>query len=579
MRTPEEFAKHPLHFDPDEIDLDVKIRPDDGTGYLSAGDYQAAFGPGYREAISSIYAQNYSFSEDEHKINLLDSIKSSVYQKIQSLDDREVAKYLNSFYTELEKRNDEKVLNDFINLDRNIELYKKLDELDYKINQKEQKAYRDLRWFARKGIKLDEDVKEKIFDMYIYGDKDLKKNMESVANALGVNVNDVPYAPYVLRELLLTNPTAGSDDVKRELNYEPPKEETGKKGKRSKAKAIAAAAIMIGAGIAGAGAYKVYKDGENAMGDSSYFFHHFDQYQQYLNAEDKNDIDGDGIPNDIEREHGLDMFDPMDARENWDHDGLTNYDELIKYHTNITKPDTDGDYILDGIEVEKGTNPLKIYTYEGLDDFNLLYTYPHYFRNITNETMTKEDMKKFLDMIPNVEPRYWLVDDGGRYLKGKITYVSMRDPLVQWFAKNKFHIRWEDDPEYGKKGHMMLGNEPLFLVYGTDPNKSLVPPAYYLTHGRRGICIESAVANSVLLLLKGYDSTLAGGDASPNNGIDHPDHEWVETNIDGKIYIVNYNRVVPREDKNGVNTYEKWGWKPESDYDPNWYKDGKHDWE
>ena len=47
------------------------------------------------------------------------------------------------------------------------------------------------------------------------------------------------------------------------------------------------------------------------------------------------------------------------------------------------------------------------------------------------------------------------------------------------------------------------------------------------------------------MLLKGYDATLVGGDATPNNGIDKPDHAWVETNIGGKIYIVNFNFVIP----------------------------------
>ncbi len=68
------------------------------------------------------------------------------------------------------------------------------------------------------------------------------------------------------------------------------------------------------------------------------------------------DSDGDGIPDDWEREHGLDPNDPSDAQLDPDNDGLTNLEE---YHndTDPHNPDTDGDGMTDGWEVYNQLNP------------------------------------------------------------------------------------------------------------------------------------------------------------------------------------------------------------------------------
>lgn len=68
------------------------------------------------------------------------------------------------------------------------------------------------------------------------------------------------------------------------------------------------------------------------------------------------DIDGDGIPDQWEIDHGMDANDPLDAFNDPDHDGLTNEDEYL-FLTNPTTPDTDADGIPDGFEVSYGLDP------------------------------------------------------------------------------------------------------------------------------------------------------------------------------------------------------------------------------
>jgi hypothetical protein len=93
-----------------------------------------------------------------------------------------------------------------------------------------------------------------------------------------------------------------------------------------------------------------------------------------------------GIPDSWAILHGLDPTNPTMPSEDPDHDGLTNLqefqlgtdpnnqdtdgdglsdgDEVNKYHTSPLIPDTDGDGIPDGIEVRTGSNPLDRNSYD-----------------------------------------------------------------------------------------------------------------------------------------------------------------------------------------------------------------------
>ncbi|MDD5086724.1 MAG: DNRLRE domain-containing protein [Candidatus Nanoarchaeia archaeon] len=89
--------------------------------------------------------------------------------------------------------------------------------------------------------------------------------------------------------------------------------------------------------------------------------YHYNPDQRDLDNDGKGDVcdsdkDGDGMPDDWERKHGLNP-EFNDANEDKDGDGLTNLEEY-KYGTDPTNPDTDGDGYSDYDEIKiHGTNP------------------------------------------------------------------------------------------------------------------------------------------------------------------------------------------------------------------------------
>lgn len=76
------------------------------------------------------------------------------------------------------------------------------------------------------------------------------------------------------------------------------------------------------------------------------------------------DTDGDGYPDQLEIKNGYSPFNPQPVRiekSDVDHDGLSDYWEL-KFKTDPFNPDTDGDGIKDGAEVEALQDPLSAST-------------------------------------------------------------------------------------------------------------------------------------------------------------------------------------------------------------------------
>ncbi len=222
----------------------------------------------------------------------------------------------------------------------------------------------------------------------------------------------------------------------------------------------------------------------------------------------------------------------------WDSDGDRLWDWEEKIHgTDSLNKDTDGDSVRDGLEVKKyGTDPLKIDTDGGgVDDLNEIFTYGM-------DPNNPNDDLEFMEKIPQVKARAWseewlalwydevtghLTLDKMREEENvqlnrfyeKHIIISMRDPLIRWYAE-RTEIRWETDSEEREVGKIYTDGEPIYL-----------PPQ------------------------EGF---------APSLGV----HGWNEVYIDGKVYIVNYNDVIPRDD-----FYARARWEIISiDYDPNWYK-------
>ena len=111
-------------------------------------------------------------------------------------------------------------------------------------------------------------------------------------------------------------------------------------------------------------------------------------FHWFPGSSDDDDDDNDGLTNGEERRLGTDPHNPdtdgdglsdgdevhkyhtNPLRADTDGDGLTDGDEVLKYHTDPTKYDTDGDGLSDGDEVLKyHTDPLKVDTDgDGLSD-------------------------------------------------------------------------------------------------------------------------------------------------------------------------------------------------------------------
>ena len=80
-------------------------------------------------------------------------------------------------------------------------------------------------------------------------------------------------------------------------------------------------------------------------------------FNSIISGQEAGDLDGDGLPDGWEADHGLDVNNSADAGEDPDGDGLNNTAEYLN-GTDPNDPDTDGDMMNDGWEVENGLDPL-----------------------------------------------------------------------------------------------------------------------------------------------------------------------------------------------------------------------------
>lgn len=220
--------------------------------------------------------------------------------------------------------------------------------------------------------------------------------------------------------------------------------------------------------------------------------------------------------------------------------------------------DIDQDYILNKLEMTKcHTDPTNMYTSGlNLDDFNAIFTYgidPH------NQTA----VKTVLANIPKVVARHWNPDDGGfDFSTQKYVDISTWDPKIQDLAK-KAEIKWSGWNSEGKIGNIYVDGQ-LIWNGGKSNERSVDQPSYYFTHGRTGNCVESTITDLTVLKLIGYKVLDVGSKIPVNKTMEG--HESSEVYINGKVYVVNFNNIVPRE-----GFYEKNGWVLDPGYDPNWY--------
>jgi hypothetical protein len=197
--------------------------------------------------------------------------------------------------------------------------------------------------------------------------------------------------------------------------------------------------------------------------------------------------------------------------------------------------DIDVDYILDHIEInDLHTDPTKADSMGlGIPDFHRFYIYPQIGNNV-------EAAKEFLAKIPNVEAMHWYADDGGYWKSdAQVVKISVQDPQIESLDKQ---IIWKNG-EKGSVGDIMVDGKPIFSEYGGIDNGDKGPtmPSEFFTHGRIGICRESALAHWTILECMGYKAMDVG---VTFNGIDH---ELTEVEIDGKIYVADFGKLYPRE--------------------------------
>lgn len=213
------------------------------------------------------------------------------------------------------------------------------------------------------------------------------------------------------------------------------------------------------------------------------------------------------------------------------------------FGTNSCNKDTDDDYIDDALEIFKyRTNPLTIDTDgDGIDDFNETFTYGHILSPHNPEDADK--LMRALESIKADEGRlkeawnamyFHSKDQTG---VGPMYTISKRDPRVCHFAK-RIRIELEDGNSYA--GRIRMDSKQL------TASTWLVPPipAHVLNnpYSLSPCFIETARYLYIMLKLGGYDVSLIEKEKEAWNGA------WVEARLDGKEYVIFYDRVYLKDE-------------------------------
>jgi hypothetical protein len=200
--------------------------------------------------------------------------------------------------------------------------------------------------------------------------------------------------------------------------------------------------------------------------------------------------------------------------------------------------DADGDWVSDRLEYNQyGTNPLLIDSDGGgVDDFNELFIYGM-------NPLAATDDAEFMAQIPNVEGRNIAYDAGGVIEPGVVmpllVNVSERDPFLKWIANNTYVFWNSANRDVGSLKIDWNGDYiPIFEEWIDYNLSAVMTPAWYFTHGRNGVCAESALVNYIVMELKKYDCEYVVG-TTPEGS-----HAWLEADSHGTLYVVNFNDIV-----------------------------------
>ena len=199
-------------------------------------------------------------------------------------------------------------------------------------------------------------------------------------------------------------------------------------------------------------------------------------YTELWNGTDplhKADTDADGMPDDWKIEHDFDPANASDASLDTDNDGLTNAEEY-QHNCNPRNPDTDGDLLSDGAEVNlHGTNPLSWDTDDdGLGDwFEVTYGLDPNALTVTSVDTDGDGLDLLQEQAADTDPTNADTDNDGVSDGAEIdggTNPTLADTDGDG-VPDKFEITFKAVTSY--KG---------LTKYGFDTYQTTTPPERYL---------------------------------------------------------------------------------------------------